>query len=105
MRLADDPGADQVDDGFAIDDRPPKVERRHVTHEDRELLDIAAICADTLAKHLNLLRRGIGRQDDRGRIARRARRDEEYDHEEDQGDARLQHPTDNVLDGNLPLAW
>ena len=52
--------------------------------------------------HLDLLRRGIGGQDQRGRVARRARRDEQDDHEQDQGGERLQHATGNVLDGNLP---
>ena len=80
-------------DGLAIDDRAPEIERGHVAHEDQELLDIAAIGADPLTRHLDLFRRGVGRQDQQGRIARCARRNEQNDHEEDERDERLQHTT------------
>ena len=93
LEAVNDPAADQVEDGLAIDDRPPEIERRHVAHEDQELLDIGAIGADALARHPDLIGRGIGRQDQQGGIARCARRNEQDDHEEDQGDERLQHTT------------
>jgi len=95
-------GPDQADDGLAVDDRPPEVEGGHIPNEDQELLDIAAIGADALARHADLFGRRIGRKDQQSGVACRARRNEQDDHEEDQGDERLQHAIGDVFDGNLP---
>ena len=102
LEAGNDPRADQTEDRFAIGDRAPEVERRHVPREDCELLDIAEVGADPFARNPNLLGRGVGWQDEQSGVACCACRNKKDDHEEDQGDERLQHTTANVLDGNLP---
>src|SRR5262249_500123 len=109
LQAGDDPWADQVENRFTIDDRAAEIEGGHVTNEHSELLDIRTIGTDALARELNLLGCGVGRQNQKRGITRRAGRDKKDDHEHDQRDERLHHATDDVFDGNLPwssrLLW